>query len=274
MNSVSKAIRQELYLTMEVATVVSAALHRDSEEGYVDPIHDPRLASSVTRCLDLDVTRVRGRKASTERLVKLFVVADDRNPPRFPSAGLACFPIVIPAARRDQVSELGVNTMGYKMHLILNCPDPIELYRLLDGEVHFGLIDAPAGMIVVLRLANLMTFVVPIFMAAGDPRRTLPEPGTAQDNGVMLKFFERATGNQCFARFVVLPREFMQRLREGFERAMARTPSAASELLPWMQRHLPSIEDAWRLRDHRGVGRDCPVQAVWSSERDWRNRFA
>jgi hypothetical protein len=75
-----------------------------------------------------------------------------------------------------------------------------------------------------------------------------------------LKFVERATANQCFARFVVLPREFMQRLREGFERAMARTPSAASELLPWMQRHLPSIEDAWRLRDHQGVGRDCPVQ--------------
>jgi hypothetical protein len=274
MNSVSKATPQERYLTMEVATAVSGALLRDSEEGYVDPIHDPRLASSVTRCLDLDVTRVRKSKAKLERLVKLFVVADEHNPPRFPCTGVACFPIVIPEARRDSVSELGVNTMGYTMHLILNCPDLIELYRLLDGEVHFGLIDAPAGMIVVLRLANLMTFGVPIFMAAGDPCRTLPERGTAQDNGVMLKFFERATGNQCFARFVVLPREFMQRLREGFERAMGRTPSAASELVPWMQRHLPSIEEAWRLRDHRGVGRDCPVQAVWSSERDWRTRFA
>ena len=272
MNSVSKAIRQELYLTMEVATVVSAALLRDSEEGYADPIHDPRLTSSVTRCLDLDVTRVRGKKA-TERLVKVFVVADEHSPPRFPCTGVACFPAVIPAARRDQVSELGVNTMGYKMHLILNCPDPTELYRLLDGEMHFGLIDAPAGMIVVLRLADLMTFVVPIFMASGDPRRRLPEPGTAQDNGVMLKFFERATGNQCFARFVVLPRAFMQRLRDGFERAMARTPSAASELVPWMQRHLPSIEEAWRLCDHRGVGRDCPVQAVWSSEREFRKRI-
>jgi hypothetical protein len=90
---------------------------------------------------------------------------------------------------------------------------------------------------------------------------------------VMLKFFERAAGNQCFARFVVLPRAFMHRLREGFERAMVRTPLAASELLSWMQQHLPSMEDAWPVCDLRGIGRDCPVQAVWSSEREFRKRI-
>jgi hypothetical protein len=67
MNHLSKAVRQELPLTLETVAAFSIALLRDSGVGYVDPIRRPRLASSITRCVDLDVTRVRGSKGAPEQ---------------------------------------------------------------------------------------------------------------------------------------------------------------------------------------------------------------
>ena len=270
MTHLSKAIHKELAFTLESVAALSAAILRDVGVGYVDPIQEPRLASSVTRCLDLDVTRVRRTKGAVDRLLKLFIVADELNPPRFPCTAHACRPIVIPEERRNHTAGLGMDTKGYHMDLIINCPDLVELLRLLDGEVEFGLINAPAGMIVVFRLAQSMTFALPILIPPGSPSETMPEPGTSGDSGVMLNFFERTTGNQCFARFVVLPSEFMRRMREGFECEMSRTQLAAGDLLPWIQKHLPTKEEVWRTCDYRGVARDCPVQAIWSSELESR----
>jgi hypothetical protein len=66
-NHLSKAVRQELPLTLETVAALSIAFLRDSGVGYVDPIRRPRVASSITRCVDLDVTRVRGSKGAPEQ---------------------------------------------------------------------------------------------------------------------------------------------------------------------------------------------------------------
>ena len=262
MNSVRKATRSKPYLSMETITPICGIVQRDSLRGYVDPLDAPRLASHMTRLLDLDVTRGRDSILGSERLTKVFVVADDG--PLFPRVGIACHPIDMPSARRSRVPALEVNTAGYHLPLILNRVHAGSLLMLLTGAVRFELVDAPTGLIVVLRLAHLMSVVVPIGVASGVPDPVLPEPGTAQDTGVMLSFVDRLTGRQCFARFVGLRPAFMQRVREGFEHARLRPPAATTALLRWKQRHQASIKDAQLISDYRVAGRDCPVQALWT----------
>jgi hypothetical protein len=67
MNHLSKAVRQDLPLTLETVAALSIAFLRDSGVGYIDPMRRPRLASSITRRVDLDVKRLPGSKSAPEQ---------------------------------------------------------------------------------------------------------------------------------------------------------------------------------------------------------------